>query len=60
MTREPNLAGATTRELLEELVARGDKELRPHRSAGARLGNACEGLLRELPDAVLDCRTVEP
>jgi hypothetical protein len=56
ISNEPNLELATTRELLEELRARGETV---GDFPGERLASRADGLLRYLPDALLDYRTVE-
>ena len=53
---KPNLGLASTRELLEELLARGENV---GDFPGERLASRADGLLRYLPDALLDYRAVD-
>lgn len=55
LTATPNLAAATTRDLLGELRARGETI---GDFPGERLASRADGLLRYLPDALLDYRAV--
>jgi hypothetical protein len=65
VSEEPNLGLATTRELLEELRARGDVTAAfEHEDGGLRgaahvLGYYTSFLRNSLPDALLDYRTVD-
>lgn len=55
--QEPHLGLATTRQLLEELAARGDAEVTRYRMTGLELANTASVLIRRLPEAMLDYRT---
>lgn len=58
---EPHLGLATTREIIEELKARGDFEARVyHSEQGDKLADAMRMLLKTLPGSMLDYRTVDP
>jgi hypothetical protein len=54
----PNLGLATTRQLLEELKVRGERE--PHyRQEGDAMAIGAANLLSQLPGSMLDYRTVD-
>lgn len=54
---EPHLGLATTRQLLEELAARGRTTWHRYQMTGLELANTADVLIGRLPEAMLDYRT---
>lgn len=58
MTEKPNLAMATTRELLDEIIARGEIESY-YIELGNDMANGAANLIQSLPGSMLDYRSVD-
>lgn len=59
MDREPNLGLATTRELLDEIRARGETTEDYYRTLGDEMAIGARNLMEALPGSMLNYRAVD-